>query len=396
MIKKIDIKKFGLFNNYVWDTTIGQGETFRKQNIIYGRNYSGKTTLARIFKSIEDGQLHKNYQDCDFAVTLNDARVITQNNLLSFGSDKKIRVYNTDFVTENLSWLHNDDGTIKPFTILGAKNVELDKKIKEIEEKIGSEEEAKGLAFELSEQSKAFLKRKLEYDTKKNDLDSNLRTKAQSIKNNAAIYNYPTYQINTIKGDISSITKISILSEELIDRRKKLLKEESKGNIEKLIESKPKFSTYFAETSELVKRPIKTSQPISDLINDALLQEWVRQGIDKHKGKRKNCGFCGNELPADLWDKLDAHFSKESEDLRIELKRKVRELEKAKEGLLSFFNIDKEMFYITLAIKYEEIFKKWNKTSNQYSKSIDKLIEQIQVREKDIFKVNSRANAQHG
>ena len=386
MIKKIDIKKFGLFNNYAWDTTIGQGETFRKQNIIYGRNYSGKTTLARIFKSIEDGQLHKNYQDCDFAVTLNDGRVINQNNLLSFGSDKKIRVYNTDFVTENLSWLHNDDGTIKPFTILGAKNVELDKKIKEIEEKIGSEEDAKGLTFELSEQSKAFSKRKSEYDIKKNDLDSKLRTKAQSIKNSAALYNYPKYQINTIKGDISSVTKISILSEELIDRRKKLLKEESKGNLEKLIESKPKFSTYFAETSELVQRPIKTSQPISDLINDALLQEWVRQGIDKHKGKRKNCGFCGNELPKDLWDKLDAHFSKESEDLRIELKRKVSELEKAKEGLLGFLNIDKEMFYITLATKYEEIFKKWNKTSKQYLKSIDKLIEQIQVREKDIFK----------
>lgn len=385
MIKKIDIGRFGLFNNYVWDTTIGQSETFRKQNIIYGRNYSGKTTLARIFKSIEDGKLHKNYLDCDFAVTLNDGRIINQTNLSSFGTDKKIRVYNTDFVTENLSWLHNDDGTIKPFTILGAKNVELDKKIKEIEEKIGSEEGDKGLIFELSEQAKAFSKRRAEYDTKKNDLDSKLRTKAQSIKNNTALYNYPTYQINTIKGDISNLTSISILTDELIDKRKKLLKEESKGNIEKLMESKPKFSIYFSEISELVKRPIKTSQPISDLINDALLQEWVRQGIDKHKGKRKNCGFCGNELPKDLWDKLDAHFSKESEDLRIELKRKVGELEKAKEGLLGFLTIDKEMFYITLITKYEEILKKWNKTSKQYSKSIDKLIEQVQAREKDIF-----------
>jgi wobble nucleotide-excising tRNase len=386
MIKKIDIKKYGLFNNYVWDTTIGQAETFRKQNIIYGRNYSGKTTLARIFKSIEDGQLHKNYQDCEFSVTLNDGRIIDQTNLLSFGSEIKIRVYNTDFVTENLSWLHNNDGTIKPFTILGAKNVELDKQIKEIEEKIGSEENSKGLTFELSEQKKEFIKRKAEYDIKKNELDSKLRIKAQSIKNNAALYNYPTYQINTIKSDISNLTEISILSDEQIDIRKKLLKEESKGNLEMLIESTPKFSTYFSETYKLVKRSIKTSQPISDLINDALLQEWVRQGIDKHKGERKNCGFCGNVLSNDLWDKLDAHFNKESEDLRIELKMKISELEKAKEGLLGFLTINKEMFYITLTSKYEEIFRNWNKTSNQYSKSIDNLIEQIKAREKDIFK----------
>ena len=133
MITKLDIQNFGLFNNYSWDTSVGKNEIFKRLNIIYGRNYSGKTTLARILKCIEDNRLHINYEYCNFQITFSNEVVITPDNLSDVGNDFKIRVYNTDFVKENLSWLHNDDGTIEPFTILGAKNVEIDKKIREID-----------------------------------------------------------------------------------------------------------------------------------------------------------------------------------------------------------------------------------------------------------------------
>jgi AAA15 family ATPase/GTPase len=43
--KQINIDSFGLYENYNWETEIGKNETFRRVNIIYGRNYSGKTTL---------------------------------------------------------------------------------------------------------------------------------------------------------------------------------------------------------------------------------------------------------------------------------------------------------------------------------------------------------------
>ncbi|MFR0679264.1 AAA family ATPase, partial [Dysgonomonas mossii] len=55
MIKKIDIQKFGLFSNYNWNSEVGsdpEKDVFKKVNIIYGRNYSGKTTLSRIFRCV--------------------------------------------------------------------------------------------------------------------------------------------------------------------------------------------------------------------------------------------------------------------------------------------------------------------------------------------------------
>lgn len=386
MIKKIDITKFGLFNNYLWDKTIGKEEVFRKLNIFYGRNYSGKTTLSRIFKCIENNQLHPNYADGNFAITMYDGKIITQNNLHEFGAENKIRVYNTDFVKENLSWLHNDDGTIKPFTILGAKNVEIDKQIKVIDEKLGKEDEQKGLLYELAEKIKSYNAKNLEHETKKNELDNKLKTKAQSIKTNSILYNVPTYNITHIKSDLPKATEATILTSEQIDDKKILLKEESKIDIARLPGSKPNFSALSSETDKLITRQIKPSQPITDLVNNSLLQEWVRQGIDKHKDKRETCGFCGSNLPFDLWDKLDAHFSKESEELRNEIIKLIEVLETAKQSLDSFISVNKDDFYANVGVKFEATNKKWSATSKAYSKGIDKLISKLQEREKDIFK----------
>lgn len=155
MIKDIDIEKFGLFNSYLWNHNIDGCEPFKKLNIIYGRNYSGKTTLSRIFRCIEKGELHKHYTDGKFTIRCVNDNTITHNNLQY---TKQIRVYNEDFVKENLSWLHKEDGSIEPFAILGSKNIELESKIKNIEDLLGSIPDKKGLSFEFFEGDNALKK----------------------------------------------------------------------------------------------------------------------------------------------------------------------------------------------------------------------------------------------
>ena len=175
MITKIDIDKFGLFENYKWDTFIGRNEIFRRLNIIYGRNYSGKTTLSRILNSIYEKQLPLNYENGNFEVTFSDGSTLTQRNLSTTNLNYNVRVYNSDFVKTNLSWLHKDDGTISPFTILGSKNIVIDTKIKEIDELLGKIEENNGLLFELQEVLKTYNSKKEESSVKINELDTKLQ-----------------------------------------------------------------------------------------------------------------------------------------------------------------------------------------------------------------------------
>lgn len=386
MITKINIDKFGLFENYKWDTFIGRNEIFRRLNIIYGRNYSGKTTLSRILNAIYEKQLPLNYENGNFEVTFSDGTTITQSNLSTANSNYNLRIYNSDFVKTNLSWLHKDDGTINPFTILGSKNIEIDAKIKEIDELLGKIEENNGLLFEQQEVLKTYNSKKASSSLKINELDAKLTDKAREIKNNAPIYNVPTYQIRTIKGDILEASKQGELTPEEISELKKLLKEEEKIPITSLQEFKPDFANQLNQVNELLKKQIKPSEPIIELVNNSLLQEWVRQGIDKHKDLRETCGFCGNPIDENLWEKLDAHFSKESEDLRKEIKLKIDKLEQSKINLTDFFALVKEDFYSNLHSQFETFQKQWNSTTKTYIKNIDILISQLTEREKDIFK----------
>nr|WP_315424277.1 AAA family ATPase [uncultured Pedobacter sp.] len=390
MITKIDIAKFGLYDNYLWNTEIDNSETFRRLNIIYGRNYSGKTTLSRIFKCLEDATIHKDYSTCGFTITFSDGS--TSSNL-QLSSSFKLRVYNSDFVKTNLSWLYNDDGTINPFTILGAKNVELDKQIKDIEIILGSVEEKAGISFNCDEKEKEFNNDKEAHKSIYDSLEDKLRKKANDkikVDNNLFLStpNKKTYSISDIKSDILRVERDIpkyFLTSDLIEQKKQLLKEVAMLNLELLTESKPNFSIYYTQAKDLLQKKIKPSKPINDLLNDSILQEWVRAGIDKHKGKRANCGFCGNPLDKDLWQKLDAHFSKESEDLRGEIKKQIDNITKAQENLSGFIKLNKDLFYPSLRSKFEENLKKWNDLIKSYGINLGQIIDDLKGREKNIF-----------
>jgi len=51
MIRKIkSVKNFGIYRDFRWDKSL---QEFERLNLIYGWNYSGKTTLSRIFQGLE-------------------------------------------------------------------------------------------------------------------------------------------------------------------------------------------------------------------------------------------------------------------------------------------------------------------------------------------------------
>ena len=110
MFKKIDIKKFGLYKEFRWLANLPE---MSRVNIIYGRNYSGKTTLSRIFDGISLGQLHKKYPDGEFTV-YGDGFTVSETNMKD--CPYAIRVYNSEYVKRNLGWLNDEEsGEIRPF-----------------------------------------------------------------------------------------------------------------------------------------------------------------------------------------------------------------------------------------------------------------------------------------
>jgi hypothetical protein len=330
MITKIkSISNLGVFKNFNWDTTVrDKGNNiskFKKFNILYGRNYSGKTILSRIIQSLEKGQLSKKCIGAIFVINCDDED-ITQNNLNEHSLN--IRVYNEDFVDENLSFLKNEDGDIQPFAVLGEQNVEIENQIKEKEKTLGSEETKTGLVYDLSQKKSEYLRKKQEREDAQVELENKLTNKAnRDIKTNR-LYDDVLYNIRKIKQDIKTLLNKPRypLKDEEIDKKKKLLREEAKDDIEKIKLFSSSLNNIFNKTCEMLRKEMKPTKSIQELINDSILQEWVREGIPHHKGKRDTCAFCGGKLPDDLWEKLEAHFNKESEELRDALKKQIQAL----------------------------------------------------------------------
>jgi wobble nucleotide-excising tRNase len=389
MICKIDIKNFRLFSDFLWNPVLGgdADATFKKVNIIYGRNYSGKTTLSRIFRCVENGKIHEKYTDADFSISLGTEN-LTQDNLDTVPSDIKVRVYNTDFVKANLSWLHRDDGKIESFALLGDVNVELEKKIEEIKEKLGTESDRNGLYFKLSEKTATHTQKQNFVAVKTEALDELLRNEAKEIKNNTKLYDNISYNIRSIEKDIPQVTESCILSDEEIDERKNLLKEEPKKNLLKIPEYKLKFFKSQDYLNELLEKEIKPDQPITDLINDSLLQSWVWEGLDIHKD-RNSCGFCGNPISKNLWDKIDAHFSEESKTLKLEIGFQITQLEDGMKAIHDYVMPVKGDFYTCFHTEYGNLLELWQEIKDTYSNSLNSFVKKLQEREKDIFKVQT-------
>jgi wobble nucleotide-excising tRNase len=391
MIEHIDIPNFGSFENFVWRNSIrDKGNNvakFKKLNIIYGRNYSGKTTLSRIFRSLQTGNLPDKYQNPTFTVTT-DSGTTTQSEI---STDKHhIRVYNLDFVGDHLSFLRDPEGKITPFAIIGSENKAIEKEVSEKEKALGSVEEKTGLRhIHVTKKAESFKKQNAKNEAERN-LKSKLTNKATQppagIKHNP-IYKDPNYNTPKIQADIETIRKQSI---ELLDDKERkekesLLNETALPDIEKKLNFNVTISRLHSKAEDLLSKKIMPNKPIQELMDDAVLQAWVKEGIPHHRNKRNKCGFCGQTLPPDLWKKLGEHFSKESADLEASIKHHIESIEEEGNSIDSVVTVESKDFYSSLQASFEEAKDAVTDELSKYGAALDNIVKSLRAKVSDIF-----------
>jgi wobble nucleotide-excising tRNase len=108
MIRKIEtINDFGIFKDFDWNNIEGIKD-FKEKNIFYGWNYSGKTTISRIFSSLRDKQISPRHENGDFKIVLSDhGSEFTKTNLNEF--PYLVQVFNSEYIRHNLKWDTNED-----------------------------------------------------------------------------------------------------------------------------------------------------------------------------------------------------------------------------------------------------------------------------------------------
>lgn len=388
MIKKIGtIKHFAVFENYDWDLSStdknGRPLKFEKINILYGRNYSGKTTLSRIFRSLETGQLPENYDDPQYELIDENGNKIDQNNLADFSSP--VRVFNEDFIKSNLKFLIDPTGEIAPFAILGNTNGTLVDEIKELTKEIGSSEEPKtGLHKAVDDANNALDSANQALSEAESDLKSKLSKKATDksigIKYKSDRFGDVNYTIAKIRSDIETIYQNEYQGPSTADiaNCEAILRHTVHEPITN-IRFQHQYSTYKDEAVSLLEKEIGTSNKIQRLIHDTALNLWVKRGVEI-ADNASICPFCGNPITDEFWSELHAHFDEESRKLENDIGGLIEQIRKEiNKGAINDASI-KLQLYSEYIGKYEVAKKLLDEKLSEYYNALQELIDQLEKR----------------
>lgn len=289
---------------------------------------------------------------------------------------------------DNLSFLVNEvSGEIKTFAIVGEKNKEIEDTITAIEANLGSLEEKAGLRYDLDVKQKKWDRAKSSHKRTFDSLEQKLRTHAnEKIKKNRD-YGSPVYNIDGIKRDIQAtkISEFKLLTTEEQAARLALLKQEALPDITDSISINLEMVDIKEIAEGLLSRTITPTQPIQELLNDNILQQWVKQGMPLHKKKRDTCAFCRQNLPHDIWEVLDSHFSKESSDLETSIDSCLKSVDAEIKTIPSYTSLTGDKFYPEEKNAFELGNDALSNALNVYKKDLEALRSALEARKHNLF-----------
>lgn len=350
MLKRIkSIRNYGVFRDF---TPSDDLPDFKKYNLIYGPNGSGKTTVTRIIQDLGTPN-EKLEKETVFKFETEDG---TFTNKKPYPA--KIRVFNTDYVQSNIGEI---EGALNHIIVVGEKNKSL---VSELErEEAGIEKREKDIAanrLEISNQEK-----------KKDGLFTDVAKRiGQSISGDAT----RTYKRNNAKIAYENLDGIVIVSDDRLEQLRNSTREQRMPDLEKVIFleeqymslNTPEFpfnalSKLVLKSNEILPRTVQ-SIVIERLVDETDIAEWVNEGIAIHrKHKSSNCEFCSQSLPEERIRELDDHFSDADQKFKTSIKSLIDDFKKALTDLQGV-NLPNEF---ELYSDYQKTYKHSRKTAEE-------------------------------
>jgi wobble nucleotide-excising tRNase len=287
------IQNIEISNHLVFSHTVAPSD-FKKYNLFFGFNGSGKTTFSNFFRHLENKKpLPTNESEIIF--TLEDGQTI---NLTTEDQLKlvTVKVLNRDYVQENISGRESQFEAI----VIGEDQIQKDTEL--IALKTRSEK------WETKSKNA-----KDKFNTSKDELNTFLSNNAKSIKDFFSLLpanQYTNYTKINLEKDLTQVrsqTTVDIAENE--DALIKSINQQTLPQIEPL-------EWNLDSPNELREELLAVCQKnvINETIDNLLDETWIKQGLRLHEqNELEQCGFCGNTLSETRKQNLKKHFNQEYE-----------------------------------------------------------------------------------
>ncbi|WP_157206816.1 AAA family ATPase [Mariniflexile maritimum] len=378
MITKINkLKDFGIFQNFTWNGI----DNFKKKNLIYGWNYSGKTTLSKLFQNLEFKDKNKYFTGSEFDFTTeknNSPTNHTHNDLENFPYD--VKVFNTNYIKRIFTFdVPNSD--IQPISFyLGDPSGELDKKIKTLDKKKEQLENIRDNRYQKIVDE--FGKYDKKTGSKFTDKAKNIRENYLDGKLTRDDFNISHFRVIASKVK-SDLTKYTLSNTE---------RDKIKVDVVATKDFEPQKEDYsFTENLESLANEVKRvledtapkSIPFPELDGDQELFDWVQIGIKLHQNSTE-CKFCTKNLPENRISDLNSYYSKKLKEIQDTIASVHEEIDVEKEKLKIKFP-DKRNFGKSFQKDYQEAIDNYSKTVRKYKTQLIVLGKDLKRKTSDYF-----------
>ena len=399
MIKKfVNINNLGIFKDFEWNKNVldSQGKPLVLQdiNILFGRNYSGKTTLSRIIRAFETGTGLNKYKGGTFNFEMVDNSTINERNFESI--PYPIRVFNEDFVRENLLFTNDPEQGVTPFAVLGG-NVEIEKEIQEFKRKLGSSEEGSetGLYKEKIEATNTYNTANKNYQDEQIRLELSLKNKAtsgpNSIKYQSEVYGDQNYNITKLKNDLNCVTEEDLLTDDQVDELRATLKEDLKQIPDINAAGSLNFEEINENVKSIVEQQILASDKIEELVHNAMAHKWVEEGCELHKD-RETCLFCGGTITASRWKTLERHYDEATKDLKIRIEKAIAWINGRIQILEGLYKVSPNNYYLCFKDDVERINKDMDAVRKDCITTLTSILQQLKSKQDSIHTILTYTN----
>lgn len=320
------LRDHGVFKDFSWPKSLPE---FKRFNLMYGWNGTGKTTLTNILRLIELeidppplGEVIIRVDNSDFAGSgLKDLKV-------------PIKVFNREFRDESV---FQRDGGLAPIFVLGKENVVKQKEAENLKAEFAKVQENESSETELAQRAQSDLE---QHGT---DHGGKIREALRSPgpgSNPFNNYNRTKYVARAEKMIAEDNKTDCLLDDTTRDALLQQVQDKPKDKISTVARTLPPIDDYIQATADLLARTV-ISETMESLRQDNELATWVQNGLNIHISRdAKSCLFCDQPLPEERIQALEKHFSEELQRLQRDVASLQSTIEDAK-GTLDF--IEREL-----------------------------------------------------
>jgi wobble nucleotide-excising tRNase len=281
------ITGLGILDGFTWPTSVPH---FARLNVVYGWNYSGKTTLSRAFAALQNGAFPSSFPGASLKI-----RSAAGESFEVPGPPHglQIRVFNSDFVRDNLLF---DQSQAAPVVIIGKETIEHHKDLR------AAQQEQQGVLTELNT---------LTHDraSLQDVLERQLTLVARDeIKIPLSVPGYDRIKFERVVRDLGEGTAVHLLGPEKLQEHIGIYKSQDRKKPCGLI-----ADDWITPASVLVKNAEAlltwphSPAGIESLRASTIVEDWVRSGLPLH-APGDACKFCLGHLPQERLAALLQHF----------------------------------------------------------------------------------------